>query len=265
MKRILMFINFALMAASHTALGKMMIVPLSQETIVPVNSKVGTLLQFPASIKNITPSQFFKIKEENSDVDRSTGKKGDVKTLSILPTSSALSESVAVVFWNGKFIKLKFVATTEAEPFYDLQFEAQSKEASDPRFLKRHMALLKSMIKDESGGYRREVINNRTQKELGKVRLELVRVYNSQDISGFAYKVQNLSNEKIIVNPSAIVFSGGLKTVASQIDSQTLEPCPFLRTTPECTTTLRIVTQGANLGSGEALNLETQGTEEQRK
>ncbi len=238
----LSLILIAIFAAS-TGHAAVVVAVQNQETVVPVNAELGSILQLPSPVKTVTPSQYFSI--QNVGGGESSGQM-DVRTFHIKPVPGAMSEGVTFVLANGKALALRLMPTPSGEKFYDLQLDPLSRKGRDTKFLSAEMTMMRAMLTDELGGFAREVVDLKVATEFPDLEFKLARIYGASDLTGYVFKVRNTGSEALDLNLSSLVFGRPNRAVLAQADRARLEPCPALGTDPDgCQAAVRMVVRGA--------------------
>lgn len=214
----------------------------NQDAIVSINEELGSIVQLPSAVGTVTSSKYFYITDMGSNINPASGAKTDVRTFQIKPILGAKSENVTFVLSNGKNISFKFIPAKEGDKFYDIHFEQTKKNPKS--FFSQEMFMMKSMILDESGGYVRNVTNENITTQFENFDFKLVRIYASNDATGYVFEVTNNGHEKQKINLSKISFGFPNRAIMAHVDREELETCPLLSVTPDCFTRLRIIARG---------------------
>lgn len=247
MKIIRVFMAISVMA-STAAQAASVIAIANQETPLPINAELGSIVQLPSAVKTVTPSQSFAIQDIGAGVAES-GVKADVRTFLVKPIPGATSEAVTFVLANGRALALRFVPASGAEKFYDISHESSARRGRKGQFLEAEMAMMRAMLVDEGGGFAREIVdpsaeNAKVSTDVAGLRFELARVYASSELTGYVLRVENRGASAVDLDPSTLAFARPNRAVLSQLDRTRLEPCPTLSAPSGCRTVLRMIVRG---------------------
>ncbi|NBW81411.1 hypothetical protein EBR21_06620 [bacterium] len=223
-----------LWGVSQSAVAAVLPVVPHQETVVSVNSEVGTVLQFSLPVKTVTAAKMFGISEFSTGVNPA-GQKADVRSFVVRPAVNTANESVTFVLAIGKPVVLRFVASAAADKFVDVQVNAPSK-AVKGGFLSKEIALMRSMLLDEAGNYSREVRRAQVESAISRTQAQLVRVYRADALTGYVFNIENHGKKELVLEPSIPVLS--------HLSKSKISPCPIMNTDASCTATVRFVLRG---------------------
>ena len=240
MKRLWFLIFFKASFAS----GATLVAVENQETVVAVNSDVGTIIDLPSAVKTVTPAKFFLLQ----DIAGQAGAKADVRTFLIKPTAHGATEVVTFVLANGQALALKLVPVQSGEKYYSLVFEPK-RRGQTHKFLAAEMAMMRAMLLDEGGGFAREAFgphdkSGRVDVEFDGLEFRLLRLYAAADQTGYVFLVTNRGPESKKLNLSSLAFARPNRALLAQVDKTELAVCPTLSTAEECQTALRMVIKG---------------------
>jgi hypothetical protein len=227
---------------SQSALAAVLPVVPHQETVVAVNSEVGTVLQFSSPVKTVTAAKMFGISEFSTGVNPA-GQKADVRSFVVRPAVNTANESVTFVLAIGKPVVLRFVASSAADKFVDVQVNAPSKAAKGG-FLSKEIALMRSMLLDEAGNYSREVRRTQVESAIPRTQAQLVRVYRADALTGYVFNIENHGKKDLVLEPSMLAIGSGVVPVLSHLSKSKISPCPIMNTDASCTATVRFVVRG---------------------
>lgn len=211
-----------------------------EKTPVPINPSLGTLIQFPKPVKTVTPSRFYHI----SDVGADPLQKVDVKTFQVKPRGAWQMEEVVFILADSTPITLQFLTQAEASKYYSIVLETSLKESGKSRFLGNELAMMRAMLKDEPGGFSRNVVDKVLETEFKDISLTLKRIYSSPQFTGYVLIIKNKLSENKRLNPESFIFDSPSRAVLAQLDKEELSPCPTFGVKPECEAVLRIVVNG---------------------
>lgn len=229
------------LTAGHAS-AAVVVAVLNQETVIAVNAELGSLLQLPAAVKTVTPSQYFSIQDVGATGEG--GAKTDVRAFQIRPVAGAHSEVVTFVLASGRALALRLIATPGGEKFYDVQLDALVRRRGS-KFLSSEMAVMRAMLLDEGGGFARELTDEAVATDFSDLAFTLSRVYAASDLVGYVFKVKNKASLPVDLNLSALTFGRPNHAALAQSDKLHLEPCPLLtEPTEACQTALRLVIRG---------------------
>jgi hypothetical protein len=231
-----------LWGVSQSAVAAVLPVVPHQETVVSVNSEVGTVLQFSSPVKTVTAAKMFGISEFSTGVNPA-GQKADVRSFVVRPAVSTANESVTFVLANGKPVVLRFVASAAADKFVDVQVNSASKLAKGG-FLSKEIALMRSMLLDEAGTYSREVRRTQVESAIPRTQAQLVRVYRADALTGYVFNIENHGKKDLVLEPSMLALGSGVVPVLSHISKSKISPCPIMISDAACTATVRFVVRG---------------------
>lgn len=231
MRRILCLLTF-LGWLSGSAKAEEIIVYDGEVTTVTVDSKVGTLLEFPKSIRVVGDSIHFKIEEVVTSVDKKSGKAVNVNIVKIRPKSSSSSETVPFILKDKKSISLKLVAMASSNRHHKLRYpwsrSGRGGLQSNGEFLAKETALMKAMLLDKSGaGFTREITDQSVSVDEFDDRLSMrvVRRFRGSALTGYSIALKNVSDEPVVIHPEAIRIGQPGRAALLQIDKQTISPC----------------------------------------
>jgi hypothetical protein len=231
-----------LWGVSQSAVAAVLPVVPHQETVVSVNSEVGTVLQFSLLVKTVTAAKMFGISEFSTGVNPA-GQKADVRSFVVRPAVNTANESVTFVLANGKPVVLRFVASTAADKFVDVQVNSASKLAKGG-FLSKELALMRSMLLDEAGNYSREVRRAQVESAVPRTQAQLVRVYRADALTGYVFNIENHGKKDLVLEPSVLALGSGVVPVLSHLSKSKISPCPIMNTDASCKATVRFVVRG---------------------
>ena len=230
------------LAVSAAARGAVVIAVPNQETQIAVNAELGSILQLPSPVKTITPSQYFSIQDVGAATEG--GSKTDVRAFQVKPVLGAQSESVTFVLASGRALALRLMVTPGGEKFYDIQVDALTRRHGS-KFLGAEMAMMRSMLVDEVGGFARELTDEKVDTEFPDLVFRLSRVYAATDLVGYVFKVKNTGRDALDLNLSALALGRPSRAALAQSDKLHLEACPLLGApTDACQTAVRLVIRG---------------------
>lgn len=216
----------------------------NQEIAVPVNAEMGAVVQFALPVKTVTPSKYFSIAPLSAGISH-TGQKMDVRSFMVKAVTSNSNESVTFVLAGGKTAVLRFIATAGGEKFIEVQINASEKKAKG-KFLSQELNLMRSMLKDESGEFMRQVRNEFLESAIPRTKARLLRVYLSSGITGFVLNLENHSKSDLIIEPSMLSLgNGSAPLLLSHISKSKLSPCPIMGSDAVCSATVRVVVRGS--------------------
>jgi hypothetical protein len=216
----------------------------NQEIAVPVNTEMGAVVQFALPVKTVTPSKLFSISDFSSGVSP-TGQKMDVRSFMVKPAIANANESVTFVLAGGKTAVLRFIATAGGEKFFEVHINASEKKVKG-KFLSQELNLIRSMLKDGTGTFARELRNVSLESAIPRTQARLLRVYRGDGITGFVLNLENHGKSDLLVEPSMLSFgNGSAPLLLSHITKSKLSPCPIMKSVAECSATVRVVVRGS--------------------
>ena len=213
----------------------------NQEVLAPVNEELGTIFHLPGPVTTVTPSKYFHIVDVGAGID-ANGVKTDVRNFQIKPIKGAQSESITFVLTDGKSIALKLLPSFEADKYYEVHFENMRKLSHG--IFSHEVDLLKNMISDESGHYSRAVVEKPVESKISDFDFKLVRVFASDDYTGYVYSIKNKSSEPKKIELSKFSFGYPNAAIISHVDKEILSKCPFFGSNIDCETKLEVVVKG---------------------
>lgn len=219
----------------------------NQDTQVVVNLDLGSILQLPAPVRTVTPSQYFQIQDIGAAPSDSPAlaEKGDVRTFLVRPIAGAQPESVTFVLASGRALALRLIPSVVGEKFYDIQLDAAARHTRDGKFLGSEMGMMRAMLVDEGGGFAREIMDEKIDTEFPDLEFRLARIYATGGLTGYVFRVSNRTMRPLELNLSSLAFSRPNRAVVVQADRVHLEACPLIASaTPACQTAIRLVVRG---------------------
>ena len=236
----LTFLTFQM--GGQKALADKLIAMDGQDLLVPIHLSLGSVVQLPKSVTTVTPSALFSIEAVSAS-------QLDVKTFLIKPTAAQtatqtlepVSETVTFVLSNGKSISLKLVSSHKAEKYYEISLEAPKSKPKE--FLVSEIQMMKAMILDESGGFSREIVEEKVPSSIPSLEFTLSRIYKSNENYGYVFLVKNDSSKPIKLIPSQFALGKPNIAILSHFSKDTLGECYLISLSSSCSALLRIVTK----------------------
>lgn len=225
----------------------------NQESVLSINEELGSVIQLPSAVSTITSSKYFYISDIGSVVDPTNGMKIDVRTFQIKPVDKAQKESVTFVLADGKNISFKFIPTKNADKFYDVRLEQIKSRIK--LFMSQEMNMLKYMILDEIGDYSRRFFDIQVKSDFKKLKFKLIRMYQSNEFTGYVFEIENLGSKKETINLSSLSFGLPNRAILAHVDQDTLAVCPLLSVTTDCITRLHVIIRGTPNSSDDFKSL----------
>lgn len=232
-----------------------------QETVVVINSEVGSLIDLPAPVKTVTPAKFFVLQEAAAAATGATAAtpSSDVRTFLVKPVPQAEAEVVTFVLASGQALALKFMPAATADKYYAIVFDVKRRSPLS-KFLGPELAMLRAMLLDEAGGFAREVIaDNDPRAELkvdfAPLEFRLARIYATADQTGYVFVVRNRGGQVSRLQLSSLAFAKPNRAVLAQVDKTELTPCPLLGVGPDCQTALRLIVRGPKAAQPLLMNI----------
>lgn len=233
--------------------GEDIIVHSGHASTIPVNPRSGTLIEFPKSIRVIGDSSYFRIKEVVTSVAKKSGKAVNVRIVKVKPKRSGSVETIPFILSGKKSFSIRFVSMEGAAKHHRIRFpskrrpQAQIPGASNS-FLSTEIDLMRKMLLDEEGGgFSRKVM----VKELDiegygdKLDMAIVRRFEGQGLTGYTFKLENITDEKLVINPQSLNLGTPNRAVLLHIDHEVLQPCSKNNSidpkSDSCVTALRLV------------------------
>ena len=201
-------------------------------TTVPVDTKVGTLLEFPKSIRVVGDSLHFKIEEIVTAVDKKSGKAINVSILKIRPKSPSSSETVPFILKDKKSISLRLVAMAGSSRHHKLRYpwstQNRGRLQSEGDFLAKEIGLMKRMLLDKGGsGFTREITDQAISaygfEDL--LAMRVVRRFRGAALTGYSIALKNISDRPVEIHPEAIKIGRPGRAALMQVDKQTITAC----------------------------------------
>jgi hypothetical protein len=227
-----LFILTVLVCLSGHANGEEIVVYDGEVTTVPVDTKVGTLLEFPKSIRVVGDSLHFKIEEVVTSVDKKSGKAVNVNIVKIRPKRPSSSETVPFILKDKKSISLRFVAMAGSSRHHKLRYPWSGRSSgwvqSSGDFLAKEITLMKRMLLDKSGsGFTREITDQTISVEgfEDQLSMRVVRKFRGSALTGYSIALKNISDGPVLIHPEAIRIGQPGRAALMQADKQTLSPC----------------------------------------
>lgn len=220
-----------------------------EASTVPINSRLGTLVEFSFPIKVVSDSSHFKIEKVVTEVNKK-GQPVNVRIVKVRPRSSKQRiETVPFVLTGKRSITLRFVSDPGAPKHQRIRFPSKSpKMTSSGDFLSKEISLMRQMLKDETGsGFQRSTLKESLSIEGydNKIDLTLVRRFEGLGLYGYTFKVVNTTERELSLNPHSLNFGSGMKAALLQMDHENLAPCKENNSTlpgsGSCTSALRLV------------------------
>lgn len=215
---------------SGAAYGEEIVVYDGEVTTVPVDTKVGTLLEFPKSIRVVGDSLHFKIEEVVTSIDKKSGKAVNVTIVKIRPKRPSSSETVPFILNDKKSISLRLVAMVGSSRHHKLRYpwSGRGRVQSGGDFLAKEISLMKRMLLDKGGaGFTREI----TDQDISAYGFEdllsmrVVRRFRGSALTGYSIAVKNISDGAVQIHPEAIKIGRPGRAALMQLDKQSMSPC----------------------------------------
>lgn len=254
-----------LMATAATAFGGVVIVPSDGELTLPIHPGTGSLVQLPAPVKVVSPSQHFEVASIGADLDPSTGGKVDVRLFQVRSLKDAASESVTFILASGRSVRAKFATSGNADSFYDLVLPSVPKQLQHPSFLQAEVALMAAMIRDQPAGFARQVKDSSVKLAgLGDASAKLTRVFAGRDLRGYTFEIRNTSSGPLALDVRRLGLGstdqGSELPILVHAAADEIPPCSFL-SSKGCTVNVFIVARdSAAAADGLTMRSGTPGT-----
>ena len=248
-----LFIGMLAMVIPLQVLAEDIMVHRGEIATVPINPRLGTLIEFPRSIQVVSDTEHYLVSHVATEIDKKSQKPVNVNIVKVKPRRSGSIEDVPFVLTGKKTVTLRFITVAGAPKHHRIKFPApyNREMASSGRFLENEVQLMKFMLQDKQGkGFSREVVRSPLKIDGygDKVDIEIVRRYEGQRLFGYVFKLTNTSDEKITVNPHALNFGTPNRAALMQIDHELMEPCSVNNSpnpkSNSCVTALRLVVRG---------------------
>ena len=214
----------------------------NQEVVVPVNAELGSVLQFGGAVKTVTPARSFAVSDLGQEVTPG-GQKSDVRTFQVKPSAIGASEAVTFVLAGGRSVNLRFVATPNAEKFYDVALETKRTKIGT-KFLASELEMMRAMVADDVGGFAREVLDTKVSADVKSLDVKLTRVYSSTDFTGYVFSVSNDAREAMSLSLAQFAIGKPNRAVLAYASKERIEACPLFSTKSSCTASLHFVVRG---------------------
>ena len=237
MKAIILAASMTISALAH---GNTIVAIANDKTPVPINSGLGTIIQFPRAVKTVTPSRHYVI----TDVGADPLQKVDIKTFQVKAKGPVPMEEVVFILADSTPITLQFLPQSDAAKYYNITLDTSAKDATKSKFLTNELSMMRAMLKDEPGGFDRKVVDKEINASLKDLSLKLKRIYSSPQFTGYVFLLKNSSSQQQKVSPSLFNFDTPNRALLAQLDKEELSPCPVLSSSPECQMALRIIVKG---------------------
>ncbi len=210
-----------------------------QETVpVAINSRLGTLVEFPRPLLVVSAAAQFKIQRIATQVDKE-GKAVDVRIVKITAKPRATSEEVAFVLNGHRALSLQLKAKRGAAKHQRLVFAAADVTRGGA-FLTRELALMQQLLKDEHGkGFARTVTNQKFSLRNHKLKATQIRQFSGQYLSGKVFVVENRGKQTLAITPQLFNLP---RAALFHTDYATLTLCK----TGICKTTVHLVLRTKN-------------------
>lgn len=252
MKITKIFLTMTGLLAAQWALGSEIMMHSGSILTVPINSQVGTVLEFPASIQLTVPSKKFSVKQIATQMDQKTKQAVNIRFLSIKPLSGAAIDTINVVFPNMRSVKIRLMTTAGADKHHLFIFPNKRGKTSwsGDTFLEDEIKMMVSMMRDEGNrGFEKNVVERPIRiSGYDDIELILVRQFQGKGLLGYVFKLVNSGKEAITINPAALNFDSPNRAALFQIDHTRLEPCSVNNSSnprePSCAAAVRLVVRG---------------------
>jgi len=238
--------SFFVLLCPMQALAGVHVVSDGETTSVPLDVDGGTVLQFPAAIRMVTATQSVRLERVGgSSGSGSSSKKKDASPPPVLHLRATVAagvtpepELVTVVLADGQAVPLRLVPTEGADPFAELRWPTAPADPVDPLFLGAERQLMMAMLRDDP--FRRQVVNESwSYAEYPDLDWTLRRRFQGDGVQGFAFVVQNTSDEYLSLDITALGVDWPNRMALAQVEDDVLSPCSD---DPEhCWTVLRLV------------------------
>ncbi len=205
---------------------------------VPINSRLGTLVEFPRPLLVVSASAQFKIQRIATQVDKN-GKAVDVRIVKITTKPRATREEVAFMLNGHRALTLQLKAQRSAAKHQRLVFAAAGVTRGGA-FLTRELALMQQLLKDEQGkGFVRTVTKQKFVLHNHKLKATQIRQFSGQQLSGKVFAVENRDKHTVAITPQLFNLP---RAALFHTDHATLTLCK----TGVCTTTMHLVLRTKN-------------------
>ena len=225
------------------------------EVSMPIQNVRGSLIELPRPVMSIaTPSRYYKISAQNAIVDPHTGVATDVRMFLITPQKNAQQEKITFILESGEHVTVNMFPSMRAQNSYQVKFPNSGLPFSNvySTFMQNEKGIMDSMLKDaEEPGFSREITDIDVQfyQYRNDISMKLVRRYSGSGLTGWVFKVINVTDKEIKLNPVALEVGVPNRAAMFQVDHKTLEPCSVNASTnpksESCVTAMRIVVRDA--------------------
>lgn len=216
-----------------------------QDVIVPVDPSAGVTLMLPGAVKIATPPRFHAIQPivppaSQPEIGQAALLPVDVRAFSVRSIRPQ-AERVTFVLADDRNVTVKFIPSSGADNFYEIKWQkSQSAKIKDSGFLNNERALMLALLHDDLAMGRQIVKKEIKLDKYPQLEIFLLRTYQTDGLSGYAFTVTNTSKEKVQLNPTAIAVGTPNHAILTQIDREILNPC----SEDGCMTALRMVVRG---------------------
>lgn len=194
----------------------------NEATAIRVSAGMPTLLRFPKEVKNILRGDRFTIKPASEESP-------NYSVLSIEPRFSSGSSEVLFLLADGQTISLKITIVSKdisasTNYIFEPREESDSKEdVEENKSTTGEVDLLKQIIRgDKPIGYSVTDLSREIENE-GPIKIKLVRLYQSNQFTGYVFKLKNESYKKEIqIDVRNLAIGKPNLAILSQIDEATL-------------------------------------------
>ena len=253
----MMFLRLALLtglvgAAGNAAMASEIMMHKGVTITVPVNTGVGTVLEFPSPVQITVPSKNFSIKKVITEVDKKSRQAVNIRFFTIKPTIARAVDAVTFVFPNMRSVSMRFISQPGADKHHLFRFpNRRTKFSWDGNiFLENEIDMMIAMLRDESmkGFDKKSVAKKLIIGGYSDIEMILVRRFQGKGLLGYVFKIINTGDHAITINPAALNFDSPNRAALFQIDHHRLEPCGVDNSSDprsnSCMAALRIVVRG---------------------
>ena len=234
----LFFLASILLFTLNTANAVDITVPHGEAVTVEINSRLGTLVEFPRPLLVVSAAAHFKIQRITTQVNK-RGKAVDVRIVKITAKPQARTEEVAFILNGHRSLTLQLKAQHGAAKHQRLVFTTPSFSRGGA-FMSREIALMQQLLKDKgNASFGRTVTRQKFALQERRLTATLIRKFSGQHLQGKVFSLHNRSKQAVAINPQLFNLP---RAALFHSDHDALAPCK----TGNCITSVRLVLRDVN-------------------
>ena len=231
-----------------TSLSEEVIAHKGETLTLPINSNLGTLLEFPVPLKLIPSSSKYSLRAVTTEIDPESKRPININIVNVKPLKKYSNEKIPFLLSNGRTIYIRLISRNGANRHYKIKFLKRNR-SNLQSFLHNEIKLMKQMILDNPGkGFSRQVVNRRLY--VGKLKgldIRLRRKFKGQGLTGFTFILRNTSKSKKTIIPKKYRYGKNINSILFHGDHYELSSCKEAKKkNGHCVTALRIVFREPN-------------------